>query len=545
MSLAFDATSAAMAFLVSLPLLQAVALYCVPSQNQSRIATLSLTFASLTLMGALLSFGWVLLYGPLQTGWLTFDRMTALIVSMIALLGLIVQRFSVHYMQTDLNYRSYYQKLACLIGMLLCFVSAQNVLLMSVAWVGMSTTMLALLQHQALGTVSATAGAQARQVFRAGDAAFVAAAFCFVMATGSFQIAAGLNALHHPSWWSALAAGLWVLAAFTKTANFPFCRWLPNTMMAPSTVSAIMHAGFVNSGAVLITKLAGLYVHFPQLLLVVFVVGAITALFGAWAMLVQTDIKRYLAYSTIGQMGFMMMQCGLGVYSAAIFHLLAHGLFKSSLFLGAGSIIQKNRDKQFVHAHDQTDARQFMPQKRLVVPASFLSPATLWGVVIFVFGLAGLFAVVQAMDAGDVGLSDLYSDSAALLLLFPALALLPLTCTMLEHPVSLARIAQSIGTGAMLLMLYVGFEHGMHAFLSLHVTNADAMPIGGWSVFTVVFALVSLLFVLSAVLSLSDRLGRPLMPASLKARLYVWLLNQSAVPTVPGLMTVRPSQSVR
>ena len=541
MSLSFDPISLVIVLLLALPFFQSIGLFSMPSQNKPKIAAWSLTFASFTLVGALFALAWVLIQGSLQTELFTFDRFSTLILSLIAFLGLIVQRFSVHYLQTDLHYRVYFQKLACLIGMLQLFAVSQHVLLLSLAWVGMSSSMLALLQHQSLGSVSAHATAQARQTFRWGDVAFVVAALCFAMGTGSFQISSGLNALHSNSLLAALAAGLWVLAAFTKTANYPFFRWLPNTMTAPSTVSAIMHAGFVNSGAVLLTKLAGLYAHFPALMLVVFTVGAITALFGAWAMLVQSDVKRYLAYSTIGQMGFMMMQCGLGVYSAAIFHLLAHSLFKSSLFLGSGSIIQKNRDKQFSHA----SSRMVYIKPVAPVPSSLLSPDNLWGALLLLLGVGGLTGIILTLDAGGVGLSDLYEDSAALLLLFPALALLPLTQAMWEHPFSPPRIAQSVGTGALLLMLYVGFEHGMHAFLSPHVINADALPFSGWPVFTVVFGLVALLFVLSAVCPLLETMGVAVLPATLKARLYVWLLNQSAVPNGPSCMTVRPSQSVR
>jgi NAD(P)H-quinone oxidoreductase subunit 5 len=116
--------------------------------------------------------------------------------------------------------------------------------------------------------------------------------------------------------------------------------WLLTSMVAPTPVSALMHAGLVNAGGFLVARLAGLYGAAPEVLAVLFALGAVTAAVGAAAMLVQPDVKRSLGASTMAQMGFMMMQCGLGAFVAAIYHLVAHGLFKATLFLGAGSAVE-------------------------------------------------------------------------------------------------------------------------------------------------------------------------------------------------------------
>ena len=123
----------------------------------------------------------------------------------------------------------------------------------------------------------------------------------------------------------------------TKSAQFPFHLWLIGTIEAPTPVSALMHAGIVNAGGFLVNRLAPLFGLAPTTLHLMFVIGCVTALIGATAMLTQTSVKRRLVYSTMGQMGYMVMECGLGAFALAVFHLCAHGLFKATLFLNSGS----------------------------------------------------------------------------------------------------------------------------------------------------------------------------------------------------------------
>jgi NADH-quinone oxidoreductase subunit L len=129
----------------------------------------------------------------------------------------------------------------------------------------------------------------------------------------------------------------------TKSAQFPFHFWLIGTIEAPTPVSALMHAGIVNAGGFLVNRLAPLFGLAPTTLHLMFVIGGVTALIGATAMLTQTSVKRRLVYSTMGQMGYMVMECGLGAFALAVFHLCAHGLFKATLFLNSGSVIHKAR----------------------------------------------------------------------------------------------------------------------------------------------------------------------------------------------------------
>ena len=131
----------------------------------------------------------------------------------------------------------------------------------------------------------------------------------------------------------------------SKSAQFPLHMWLPDSLYAPTPVHALLHAGIINAGGFLLARLAPLYALSPATLHLVFAVGMLTALLGSSMMLVQNDIKKTLGYSTIGQMGFMIMECGLGAYGLAIFHLIAHGLFKGTIFLNCGYVIHAARQE--------------------------------------------------------------------------------------------------------------------------------------------------------------------------------------------------------
>ncbi|MCA9443558.1 MAG: hypothetical protein KC964_22345, partial [Candidatus Omnitrophica bacterium] len=137
-----------------------------------------------------------------------------------------------------------------------------------------------------------------------------------------------------------LIATLYVLGAMTKSAQFPFHSWLPDTMETPTPVSALMHAGIINAGGFLIIRLSPLVSVSDLALDFLTIVGAFTALLGAVVMITQSSIKRALAYSTVAQMGFMMFQCGLGAFSAALLHIVAHSLYKAHAFLSSGSVLE-------------------------------------------------------------------------------------------------------------------------------------------------------------------------------------------------------------
>jgi len=187
-------------------------------------------------------------------------------------------------------------------------------------------------------------------IHKAADLLFIIAVVLTYKTFGSFD----LNELSH-IWLKMSEAGpvndpmiyvigfLFLFAAMMKSAIIPFHLWLPYTSEAPTPVSALMHAGVVNVGGILLNKMAFLLLLTPAVLNVAFVMGLITAIFASLLMLAVSDIKRSLGYSTVGQMGYMIMEVGLGAFSLAIYHLMVHGIFKASLFLESGSLINQAR----------------------------------------------------------------------------------------------------------------------------------------------------------------------------------------------------------
>src|SRR5439155_1581794 len=144
------------------------------------------------------------------------------------------------------------------------------------------------------------------------------------------------------------------IGAMSKSAQFPLHMWLPDSLYAPTPVHALLHAGIINAGGFLLNRLAPLYGLSPTTLHLVFAIGAMTALLGAGMMLTQNDIKKTLGYSTIGQMGYMIMECGLGAFALAVFHLIAHGLFKATIFLNCGHVIHAARKEPRLPPKDET-----------------------------------------------------------------------------------------------------------------------------------------------------------------------------------------------
>jgi NAD(P)H-quinone oxidoreductase subunit 5 len=171
----------------------------------------------------------------------------------------------------------------------------------------------------------------------------------------------------------AMLAFLLVFAALLKSAQFPFHTWLPDTMETPTPVSALMHAGIINAGGFLVLRLSPLLVQVPVVMDLLALTGAFTALFGSLVMLPQTSVKRSLAYSTIAQMGFMMLECGLGAFALAALHIVAHSLYKAHAFLSSGSIVAAQQT-----AWKSAERRGGFP---IILPAALAAASLTWAAV--------------------------------------------------------------------------------------------------------------------------------------------------------------------
>ncbi|MDR4479002.1 MAG: proton-conducting transporter membrane subunit [Nitrospira sp.] len=295
-----------------------------------------------------------------QSGTLTYtivvDRLAAVMMVLISLVSLIIHVYSERYMVGDAGYVRFFALLGGLTFVLLSLVSSGNLFWMLVCWHLVTWLLAALLVCNPTSRAARDAGRTTFWAQSLGDATF---ALALVVLYGSYgtldmhdlfrQLQAGPSSL---TVWPGLqfecdvpfvATMLLVVSVMTKSAQFPFHFWLVGTIEAPTPVSALMHAGIVNAGGFLVNRLSPLFGLAPTSLHVLFVIGGVTALIGATAMLTQTSVKRRLVFSTMGQMGYMVMECGLGAFALAVFHLCAHGLFKATLFLNSGAVIHKAR----------------------------------------------------------------------------------------------------------------------------------------------------------------------------------------------------------
>ena len=284
------------------------------------------------------------------------DRLAAVMMVLISSVSLIIHVYSERYMVGDAGYVRYFVFLGALTSVLLSLVTSGNLLWMFVCWHLVTWLLSSLLVCNPTSRAAREAGQKTFWTQGLGDVAFAVALVLLYGAYGTLDLTelfarlqgasasvSDSNALRTGLDVPLVATLLLILSVMTKSAQFPFHVWLVGTIEAPTPVSALMHAGIVNAGGFLVNRLAPLFSFAPTTMHLLFVIGGVTALIGASAMLTQTSVKRRLVYSTMGQMGYMVMEGGLGAFALAVFHLCAHGLFKATLFLNSGSVIHKAR----------------------------------------------------------------------------------------------------------------------------------------------------------------------------------------------------------
>lgn len=267
------------------------------------------------------------------------DRLSAAIGLLVAGVGAATYRFALRYLDGEPGQRRFLRWLAATVGMAYLLVLATNLLLLFCAW---ALTSLGLHQLLTFYRDSWAAQVPARKKFlisRLGDIALLAAIGLIWAGWGTLDIREFLARAAAGGWANPTAIALLIAAAaLTKSAQFPFHSWLPETMEAPTPVSALMHAGIINAGGVLLLRFAPLIVAAPAAQLLLALIGTATAALGLLAMWAQVDIKRTLAWSTVGQMGFMIVQCGLAAFPAAALHIVGHGCYKAWAFLRSGGL---------------------------------------------------------------------------------------------------------------------------------------------------------------------------------------------------------------
>lgn len=371
------------ALVPALPVVSAVLVHLLAARLARRIARLSVAVSAVTLVLTL-----VVLYltasgriagsfAPAgQIGILLCDPLSAVMGVLIAGISFIVHLYSVRYMAEEAGYARFFVLLDLMTAALLIMVAAGDLITLVAVWHVIGVLLYFLLGQD---TRSASAYRYAFWTFityRIGDLALVLAAALLYWAYGTWSLpqifervasdGGGRSFFGVPV--AEAVGALLALAAFARSAQFLLHTWLPYTMAGPTPVSALMHAGIVNAGGFLINRFAPIFVHTGDVLHGIFVVGLVTAVIGSVLMLTQNDIKKALGYSTMGQMGFMVMECGVGAFSLAIYHLIAHGMFKGTLFLGAGGVIGEARkddgvpkDPLYTFIVERRPARQRQP----------------------------------------------------------------------------------------------------------------------------------------------------------------------------------------
>ena len=295
------------------------------------------------------------------------DPLSSIMILVVTGVGFLIHLYSVGYMSHDSGYGRYFAYLNLFTFSMLVLVLADNFLFMFVGWEGVGLCSYLLIGFWFEKKSASDAGKKAFIVNRIGDFGFLIGMFIIFWQVGSLDfmtVAARAPEVFVAGGTLVTAACILLfVGAAGKSAQIPLYVWLPDAMEGPTPVSALIHAAtMVTAGVYMIVRVNAMYILAPDALLVVAIVGGVTALFAATIGLVQNDIKRVLAYSTISQLGYMFLACGVAAFSAGIFHLMTHAFFKALLFLGAGSVI---------HAMSGQQDMRYMGGLRKYLPITF------------------------------------------------------------------------------------------------------------------------------------------------------------------------------
>ncbi len=274
---------------------------------------------------------------------LQFDPLTAVMCLVVTAVGFLIHVYSIGYMAKDPGYTRFFTYMNLFTFAMLILVMGANLIVMFVGWEGVGLCSYLLIGFWFEKPSAARAGKKAFIVNRIGDAGFLLGIMFILVNIGSTSFTAINEAVHGGEVTTGLATLIGILlfvGACGKSAQIPLFVWLPDAMEGPTPVSALIHAAtMVTAGVYMVARMNVLYALSNTATDIIALVGALTAIFAATMALTQNDIKRVLAYSTISQLGYMFIACGVGAYSAGIFHLYTHAFFKGLLFLAAGSVM--------------------------------------------------------------------------------------------------------------------------------------------------------------------------------------------------------------
>lgn len=504
-------------------------------------AVLALLAALLSLLGlasggpaawhgpALLSLGEA---GALRPG-LRSDLLGGVVMLLVCFIGWVITGYSRSYLQGATGQARYVRGLMGTLAAVTVLVGTNNLAVLALAWVATSLQLHGLLTFFRERPAALIAAHKKFIASRVGDLCLLAGVALVGSRLGTLDIDAALAALAQrsgPDGYLQAAALLLAASALLKCAQLPVHGWLIQVMEAPTPVSALLHAGVVNLGGFLLLRVGGLVTEVPAAQALLVVVGTVTAVVAALVMMTRISIKVSLAWSTCAQMGFMLMQCGLGLHALALLHLVAHSLYKAHAFLSAGGPVRQARLRQLMAAAPRADALHWAGA-----------------------ALAGLLVVAAAAAAWGLGAVPQGPMLAASVIL--ALALAPLVV----RARSLAGALAGLGVAAGLAGLYLGLHAAMAAaWAAAHPGSAAGPMVPAWLVAWVVGCFLGL-FILQALVLAAPQgaLARRLYPAMfgglyldelftrLTFRLWPARLPPPPVHTAPLPLParVRPQQS--
>jgi NADH-quinone oxidoreductase subunit L len=345
----------------------------------------------------------------------SIDRLTAVMLLLVTTVSSLVHIYTIGYMHKDPGYARFFSYIALFTFSMLMLVMADNLLQLFIFWEAVGLCSYLLIGHWYDRPAACSAATKAFLVNRVGDFGFMLGLLLVWYSFGSLDYHEIFAKAHESAGdtmnilgpfggtWNVSVLTLICLLLFTgaigKSAQVPLHVWLPDAMEGPTPISALIHAAtMVTAGVFMVARLAPIYSLSPTAMTVVALTGGLTMVVGATIAMTQTDIKRIVAYSTVSQLGYMVMACGLGAYAAGLYHLLTHGAFKALLFLGCGSVI--------IALHHEQDMRRMGGLKDKL-------PITYWTFLVGSLALAGFpltsgfFSkdelLVAAWSAGPLG----------------------------------------------------------------------------------------------------------------------------------------------
>ena len=307
------------------------------------------------------------------------DPLSAIFMLVVTGVGLCIFVFATGYMHDDPGFYRFFAYMGLFMFSMLVLVMGSNFVMMFVGWEGVGLCSYLLIGYYFNRAEAANASRKAFITNRIGDFGFILAIFGIIATFGTAQYTSvmpqaasyPIEMLGHWGLLSWIALGL-MIGACGKSAQFPLHVWLPDAMAGPTPVSALIHAAtMVTAGLYLLTRTNVIFQHSQTMMLVVAVVGAFTAIFAATIGITQNDIKKVLAYSTVSQLGFMFLACGVGAFTIGIFHVMTHAFFKALMFLGAGSVIHGMHHEQDMRR--MGGLRKYMPWTYLTFMAGWLA----------------------------------------------------------------------------------------------------------------------------------------------------------------------------